>query len=150
MRLKKIGCDFDAVPAPLPIWHATVTREQWTGAARTLFGATSNHWLDAAKTAFGVDGRLVSLWGSDRRAIDGTFAVSVAYAVREGLLWLTLPIDPAQHAYPDLSALCPAASRMQRATHDLLGLVAEDAADARPWLRHAAWPAGYFPLRAEA
>ncbi len=36
---------------------------------------------------------------------------------------------------------------MQRAVHDLLGLVAEDAQDERPWLRHGAWRAGEFPLR---
>src|SRR5258708_19775215 len=130
--MKKIGCEFESLPAPLPIWHARVTEEQWTGAARSLFGATSNHWLDAAKTAFGVDARLVSLWGSDRRAIDNTLAISAAFAVREGLLWLMLPLDARAPNYPDLSAACPAASRMQRATHAMLGLIPTAAPDTRP------------------
>ena len=51
--------------------------------------------------------------------------------------------------YPDLSALCPAAVRMQRATYDMLGLVGEGAGDTRSWLRHNAWPTDYFPLRQE-
>jgi Ni,Fe-hydrogenase III large subunit len=38
---------------------------------------------------------------------------------------------------------------MQRATHDMLGLVADGAADKRSWLRHEAWPNDYFPLRRE-
>src|SRR3989338_3815204 len=36
---------------------------------------------------------------------------------------------------------------MQRAVRGLSGLAAEGAVDARQWLRHAAWPAGRFPLR---
>ena len=36
---------------------------------------------------------------------------------------------------------------MQRAASDLLGLVAEGAADGRKWLRHAAWREDEFPLR---
>jgi len=37
---------------------------------------------------------------------------------------------------------------MQRAAHDLAGIVARDAEDRRPWLQHGAWPVDYFPLRA--
>jgi len=52
------------------------------------------------------------------------------------------PAISATHAaYPDISDLFPAASRMQRATFDMLGLHAIGADDHRKWLRHAAWPA---------
>ena len=32
----------------------------------------------------------------------------------------------------------------------LLGLEATGAEDQRPWLRHGAWPADFFPLRHDA
>ena len=38
---------------------------------------------------------------------------------------------------------------MQRAAYDMLGIEAQGSDDRRPWLRHAAWPADKFPLRAE-
>ena len=89
------------------------------------------------------------MWGSDWRRDRGCFAVSAAYALPEGLLWLTVATDPVAPCYPDLSAIFPSAARMQRAAYDLLGVVAEGAADTRNWLRHGAWPADYFPLRHE-
>ncbi len=135
MPLAALDCRFETLPGPLPMQRATVTRQQWRAAP-------------AAVAAVG--GRLVSLWGSDRRGLDGGFAVSAAYALGEGLVWLSLPIAVvAQPSYPDIARTFPAAGRMQRACRDLLGLVAEDAVDQRPWLRHGAWPEDYFPLRRE-
>jgi len=64
-----------------------------------------------------------------------------------GMLCLSLPLDAARPAYPDVSDLFPAASRMQRAVIDLLGLHPTGADDQRKWLRHASWPAGLHPLR---
>jgi len=58
---------------------------------------------------------------------------------------LALPLVSA--SYPDVSAIFPAAERMQRATFDLLGLSAIGADDRRKWLRHAAWKESEFPLR---
>jgi len=58
---------------------------------------------------------------------------------------ITLPLKDTD--YPDISDLFPAAIRMQRTLHDLLGLSAIGAEDKRKWLRHAAWPADIFPLR---
>ena len=52
--------------------------------------------------------------------------------------------------YPDLSMHFPAASRMQRAAFDMVGVRADGAADERPWLRHGAWPPDYFPLRRDS
>jgi Ni,Fe-hydrogenase III large subunit/Ni,Fe-hydrogenase III component G len=149
MRLPGNGRELQGLSAPLPMWHGLVSGEEWLAAAKAVVGIGSDDWLEAAKTAFGFSGRLVSLWGSDRREIDGTYAISAAFALRDGLAWLTLPVDAASLNYPDLSALCPAASRMQRATHDMLGLVADGARDTRGWLRHDAWPKDYFPLRHE-
>jgi Ni,Fe-hydrogenase III large subunit/Ni,Fe-hydrogenase III component G len=120
------------LPAPLPLWRTAVTPDEWERAARNAHGA---------------HGRLVSLWGSDRAAEQGGPAVSAAYALDSGLAWLQLSLDAETPRYMALSPLFPSAGRMERATFDLLGFTAEGAGDRRPWLRHAAWPEDYFPLR---
>jgi Ni,Fe-hydrogenase III large subunit/Ni,Fe-hydrogenase III component G len=134
-----------AQPGPLPIWRAQVTRAQWRAAAAAVRGQ---------------GGRLVALWGTDRRARQGVFVVAAAYALPGALAWLELSLGaPASGndgapAYPSLASVFACAARMQRATFDLCGLAAEAAEgetlDTRPWLRHAAWPIDYFPLRREA
>ncbi len=44
--------------------------------------------------------------------------------------------------FPTLSAVRPAAGRMERAARDLFALDAADAIDKRPWLDHGRWPVG--------
>lgn len=108
-------------------------------------------WLRVAAEVDASGGRLISIWGAESR--DGTLAISAAYAVDDGLLWVRLPLGNASSGtveYPDLSALFPCAVRMQRAVRDLTGLRACGAADVRPWLNHGNWPADYFPLRKAA
>lgn len=92
--------------------------------------------------------RLVALWGSDERDRDALmgYALHVAFDLAEGLACLTLPLATENPEFPDLSLPFPAAERMQRALCDLLG-VRPNAGDQRPWLRHANWPANYYPLR---
>ena len=112
------------VPAPLPLWRATVDAQQWSVAA--------------LEVALG-GGRLVALWGSTGPRI------CAAYAVLQGLVCVELPLDAAAPAYPDLSGVFWCATRMQRAAADLSGLRAQDAADQRPWLSHGLW-GGARPL----
>ena len=146
----------------MPIWRASVTADDWRTAARAVRES---------------GGRLISLWGSDRAsgvptvstvsapesdasvlgspgdglplAETGSLTVCASYAVRDGLLWLELPLAAGQAAYPDLSTIFPSGVRMQRAVADLSGIVAEGSQDHRPWLNHGAWPADHFPLRHE-
>jgi Ni,Fe-hydrogenase III large subunit/Ni,Fe-hydrogenase III component G len=133
MKIPGLDLDLVRLPAPLPIWHASVDRDTWLGAARAV-------------TAAG--GRLVSTWGADRRdGPDGGFAACAAYALPAGLVWLDLSLDAAAPSCPDLAAIFPAAGRMQRATTDLLGIEFAGAADTRPWLDHGLWPEGLRPLR---
>ncbi len=140
-----LGLEWTRLGGPPPVYRASVTREQWSGAA-------------AAVRAQG--GRLVALWGIDRRNSDGRFAVACAYALPGGLFWLDLAMEGgardvsgvapgAAPGYPELATKFPFAARMQRAVADLCGLAAEGAADIRSWVRQQAWPADYYPLRRE-
>jgi Ni,Fe-hydrogenase III large subunit len=128
--LDGLGLELRRLPAPLPIWRASVDAAQWLAAARAV--AESG-------------GRLLSVWGVDRCAADRGMVVCAAYGVLEGLLWLELPLGDAL-AYPDLSGVFACAGRLQRAAADLSGLRAEGQADTRAWLGHGLW-AGGAPLR---
>jgi Ni,Fe-hydrogenase III large subunit/Ni,Fe-hydrogenase III component G len=108
--------------------------------------ASSGQLLMACRLAWESGGRLVALWGSDERDRHRGFCLRVVLEDRDGLTLLehTLPDDRAR--YPDLAPIFPAATRMQRATYDLLGIAAQSD-DQRPWL----WTPGHttreFPLR---
>jgi len=117
----------------VPIRHGVVDRDGWLAVAHDV--------LDGG-------GRLVSLWGSLRPS-GAVACVAYAFSFESGLAWIELPLAPGQ-GYPDLAGLFPAAARMQRAMMDLLGIPAEGAADARPWLDHGVWPLRGPPLRDDA
>jgi Ni,Fe-hydrogenase III large subunit/Ni,Fe-hydrogenase III component G len=133
MPIAESGLDFASLPGALQVAVATANEAQWSRFAQ-------------ARAADG--GRLVSLWGSDRRDLGEGFVVSAAYAMRSRLACVRLHVSADTPEYPDLAPSFPAAARMQRAVFDLLGIAAR-AEDRRPWLRHAAWPADFFPLRRE-
>ncbi len=119
--------------------HATLTCAAQVSARELIAFCTAAHTAER---------RLVALWGSDERDHDAKFgyALHVAFDLAEGLACLTLPLATENPEFPDLSLPFPAADRMQRALRDMIG-AAPDAGDQRPWLRHANWPADYYPLR---
>ncbi len=105
-------------------------------------------WREAAETMRTGGGRLVSMWAADRRDLGEGHRVFAALADGQGLLLLHLSAaDRDTPCAPDLSDLFAPASRLQRACHDLSGVVFEGARDRRQWLRHGAWPASVHPLR---
>jgi Ni,Fe-hydrogenase III large subunit/Ni,Fe-hydrogenase III component G len=130
MKLEDFQIELKQLPGAMPVWHGRVDAQQW----RT-----------ACEKVREKGGRLVALWGSDNSDRDAGFAVHAALTVQSGLLVITLPL--AGGGFPSIAGAFPAASRMQRAVFDLLGIPAERAHDERKWLRHAAWPADAFPLR---
>ncbi|MCC7183284.1 MAG: NADH-quinone oxidoreductase subunit C [Rhodocyclaceae bacterium] len=123
---------FERLAAPVPIWRA---------------GADAGLWHAAAQSAAAAGDRLVAFWGSE--CAPGDLAVSAAYATRAGLAWVTHALAPGATAYPDLAHIYPSVGRMQRAAADLLGIRAEGATDARPWLDHGAWRTDRYPLRSD-
>jgi Ni,Fe-hydrogenase III large subunit len=54
-------------------------------------------------------------------------------------------LDCPGRAYPSVSQHHPPAFRLERAVHDLFGLVADGSSDTRPWLDHNRWEVR-FPL----
>ncbi|MBS1188739.1 MAG: hydrogenase [Rhodocyclaceae bacterium] len=132
MLVSDLNATADRLPGPMPVWRRQVG---------------SGDWLAAARSAADNNGRLVSLWGSER---GGRLFVSAAYGLPEGLTWVELPLPEGAATYPDLSEIFPCANRMQRAAADLLGVVPEESTDPRPWLNHGAWPRDFFPLRKRA
>ncbi len=132
MRATELGLDLTPLPGAMPAWRATVDAQQWRETAQRVRERS---------------GRLVALWASDETLRSGGYAAHAALAVRDGLVWLTLPLSLQPPEYPDLAGIFAAADRMQRAAFDLVGVRAADAQDQRRWVRHGAWPKGTYPLR---
>jgi Ni,Fe-hydrogenase III large subunit/Ni,Fe-hydrogenase III component G len=127
------GMALQRLHGPLPAWHGALP---------------ASDLRRTAETARARKARLVALWASDETLRGGAFALHVALALPgEGLAWLQVPLEREHPRYASIADIFPAASRMQRAAYDLVGVHAHDGADHRKWLRHAAWPGGVFPLR---
>jgi Ni,Fe-hydrogenase III large subunit/Ni,Fe-hydrogenase III component G len=123
--------------------------QKWIDQSTQLPGApgmrrldvTLDRWHECAKDVAASGGRLCALW-ADGAAKITVFAALICEPV---VLLLSLELPGSDATYPSLADVFPAAARMQRAAADLCGVRARDF-DQRPWLRHAAWPAGYLPL----
>jgi Ni,Fe-hydrogenase III large subunit len=104
-------------------------------------------WRELARDIAAAGGRLLALWATRRSASESVLH-AVAIVVPR-VLEVSVSLPPGVTTYCGIEDLFPAAARMQRAIHDLNGLRSTDP-DTRPWLRHAAWPAGAFPLAEES
>jgi len=140
MKIPGLDVEFAPLPAPVPVWYGTVSAQEWSAAAAAVRDE---------------GGRLVAVWAGKAIEKEATSAgesraeaIFSAYVTLDGLFWLVLPLTPQDGvaAYPDLSAVFPAASRMQRAAADLSNVHARGASDARPWLNHGAWADHSYPL----
>lgn len=104
-------------------------------------------WLQAAEALHKAGAYFLSLWGADDRDRAGCFHIYAAYLLPHGVTVVEHAIeDLISPTYPSIASVFPAASRMQRAVFDLLGISTEQA-DRRGWLRHNGWPETVFPLR---
>src|SRR5487761_268065 len=131
MDYTPFALDLETLPGAVPVRRAVVSGDE----------------LRSVCTAVHESGGLLhALWGCDERDRKGGYTLRVALQDAAGLLLLELPVHTAQPCFPTLTDIFPAAERMQRAVHDLLGLRAQEG-DSRSWLRHASWPADCFPLR---
>lgn len=125
----------------------------WLERAGTIAGAPGcmaleahrDEWWQTAQDVAAAGGRLLALWAAPADAEGGSAGIYAAFLVPSQLLIVGLPLGT-DEPYPGLQELFPAAARMQRAAFDLNGVRSSDS-DTRPWLRHAAWPADFHPLR---
>ena len=134
MDIAKLGLTAQTQPGAAPARTARVNAEQLRALCYEIMTA---------------GGLLQALWASDERDRSAGFLLRVALQDDEGLLIAELPIETEDTGYPNLAEIFPAADRMQRAVDDLLGLKTWSG-DLRSWLRHAAWPMDYLPLRGDA
>ena len=135
---------------PSPQLRALGSFRHWAGSAPVWSGRVAAPlWLSLGQAIHGQGGRLMGLWGEDRRAAEGCFLVHGAFLFEQGLLLAEQEVSAARPETPSLAAIFPAANRMERTLYDLLGIRAQGLADQRPWLRHQAWPEDQFPLRAD-
>ena len=104
-------------------------------------------WREVAQDVAAAGGRLLALCGDTSSA--GRAAVQALYVAQAGALAVELSVATEPARYPGIHDVFPCAGRMQRAIFDLHGLRSTDS-DQRPWLRHAAWPARFHPLAADA
>ena len=133
---------------PMTQNFSELATKQIPGNVRALCATVNaDQWLATAAKLRDAHARLLTLWGTDDRDRDGCFHVYAAWLQPEGILVLDHAVeDAANPQYASLAGLFPAASRMQRAVYDLLGLATTEP-DTRGWLRHGGWPETVFPLR---
>ena len=104
-------------------------------------------WHRDAEALQAAGGRLLTLWGADDRDRDGRFRIYAAYLLKEGVAVFEHAMEQgAKPTYPSLAEIFPCALHMERAVHDLFGILSMEP-DHRCWLRHGGWPNTVFPLR---
>ncbi|MBI4183718.1 MAG: nickel-dependent hydrogenase large subunit [Proteobacteria bacterium] len=108
------GCE--AVPGHRPWPRVRAGRAQWRALADLL-----------AKTEW----ELLALWAEP---------AEVHVALRDETTLAVVSHPCPEGRFPSLGRIRPGAIRMERAVHDLFGLLAEGRADDRPWLDHGRWP----------
>ena len=126
---------------PLRAW---LSRSESQPGAPGLYAleVRSDEWAQLAQDVAAAGGWLAALWASP--ADPGRACVRAVYHAGHCGVVAGLTLSDGD-AYPGLEGVFPAAARMQRAVADLLGVPCKSD-DARPWLRHAAWPPGHRPL----
>ncbi|MBK5915753.1 NADH-quinone oxidoreductase subunit C [Rhodocyclus purpureus] len=127
--------DFSTLPGQaFPVWTARVDAGELLAFCRAARDA--GRWLVTLWTSLAREG--------DNKAGELRGELHLALDLAEGLVCLTLPAG--QGGFQDLAPIFPSAGRLQRAAFDLTG-IGPESGDRRPWLRHANWPADWFPLR---
>ena len=132
MDFSRLGLTPATLASPLPAFRVVVP---------------SGQLVAACKIAREAGATLVALWASDERDRTGGALVRVLLRDAQGFAALETQLPDLPDArYGDVSAVFPAAARMQRAAFDLVGTPSE-AEDQRPWAWMASWPIDRFPLR---
>jgi Ni,Fe-hydrogenase III large subunit/Ni,Fe-hydrogenase III component G len=103
----------------------------------------------ADRVVHGLNGRLMSLFASDEREVDGCFLLHHLWSLPSlrTFFHVTAPIDPDRPAYPSIAAKHPAANWFEREVMDVFGLVPEGHPNPSRVALHDDWPEGAWALR---
>lgn len=126
---------------PLRTWTSRGTHQPGAGGLLAL-RVERDEWHRLAESVAGAGGWLAALWAGG--SAEGRPRVHAAYHAADNGLIATLEAE-AGLSCPGIEDVFPAAARMQRSMTDLSGITT-NASDARPWLRHSAWPESHHPL----
>ncbi len=108
-----------------------------------LLEIDAEDWGRAAGLAATLGCRWAGVWGDPMA--DGIQLYScLEYAGDYLIVRTQVPLDNPE--LPSLAPHYPAADRLERHLHDLLGVRFSDHPDPRPWTRHQAWDETVFPL----
>ena len=121
----------------------------WAGTHRSARTIAAADLIDAVTALLGAGFRLALVAAHD----DGP-TLRVVYLFLAGApdrrveLHVSVPADDPR--LPSLAALSYPASRFEREIHDLFGIIAVGHPLPRRLVRHAHWPAGWYPMRHNA
>jgi Ni,Fe-hydrogenase III large subunit/Ni,Fe-hydrogenase III component G len=95
---------------------------------------------------------LILMAADDRRIDADAFYAHYLFAHRPGnwFLHASMRLDGIDPQLTSLASLCYPASRFEREMRDLFGIVVLGLPDQSPLVKHAFWPADYYPLRKDA
>lgn len=96
------------------------------------FAVDTDAWQQIAGLLARGELTLLSMWGE-------TYRVHMAVLQADPPRVAVLSLECADHRYPSVGAVHPAAIRLERAMRDLFGLDPIGLPDTRPWLDHGRW-----------
>ncbi|MCB0213799.1 MAG: NADH-quinone oxidoreductase subunit C, partial [Anaerolineae bacterium] len=102
------------------------------------------------RDSFGAE--LTLMAANDRRAAKNRFEVFYLFAnpAENWFVQVQVNVPPHNPVIPSLATFYLPASRYEREIRDMFGIEPEGHPDPRPLVRHAFWPADYYPLRKDA
>jgi len=115
-------------------WSSILKRRRPARNAQGFVGYTvdAEEWRALAAALNGETATLLGLWGDDK-----TIRLAALDISDNAIAVFSLACP--KGSYPSVGRVHAPAQRLERAVHDLTGLVADDAPDTRPWLDHGNW-----------
>lgn len=101
-------------------------------------------WQQEAIALSELQYRFVGIWAQD---LDKNFELNVSLELNGSYLLLRTLIATSNPNIASFTPYFPAASRLERHTHDMFGINFDGHPDPRRWTRHMAWSEKQFPLQ---
>ena len=110
------------------------------------FTVESIDWSRSTEAFNSLESRFSGLWTDQHEHIITVFAL---FCYKKHYFILTTTINETPYCIPSISLTYPAANRMERHIHDLMGIKFIDSPDSRRWIRHQAWSNKESPLTSD-